>query len=969
MRARTLLPLLLLSLAVGSGRSGLAAPQDAKPAAAPRADAADLPAVPEGVQRLLDAPYLSEDERRDKRIFFGRYGLTDLNTPERAARAALVRGAYADPALEAAGIDVLDAAEARLLRGDLESALGLLRGDGGAARPSGSARAAWIEFQALALQGKQDDAVSIADDTVRAVLTKERAAAEDVVHVVRLIAGRIRLRGPVNQAGDGALDFHALMSMLADVRTREDRFYWPAILAEAELLYAKDNRQQAAEAVGQVLELNPTSAAAWALLGRLLVDGFQFDKAETIAARLDLLAGEFDVDQPDGGEGRSAGVSVQGAVIIARAMLRQSEGAMALEALAPALNAFPRSPELHAIRCAAEAVRFDFDAAEGCLAEYDRTFGKNSQALMVTGAALAESRQYAPAADFLARAHERTPLDPEPLIALGLLQIQAGKDAEALAALEKAFAVDPFNVRADNSLRLVRELLTYERIETEHFVIRFKKTGDAQPAPDEILAREMPAIMEQIHRVVAGKGPGSIDHEPQAHGQPKTIIDLMPNHEWFGVRIAGMPAIHTIAASTGPIIAMESPREGPKQSGPYDWVRVVRHEYVHTVTLSRTKNRIPHWFTEAAAVHLELAPRDYSTVQLLTRALTTGTLFDFQQINVAFVRPKKPSDRSQAYAQGHWMYQYIVETFGDRAPLDLMDRYAQGDREEEAFVRVLGTTREQFMRGFTSWAWSQVRQWGMLPADDVPTVRQLLATEALNAPDANADRVELLRRIAAGEDRLGPSKANGDAAADEDAHSELADVDLPQPDAGMIAAWLERHPNHPDVLELAVDEGIASARKPDQSIEVSPELQRLLERYAAARPVDPKPHRLLAKMYLDRAAQSPSAMAAEAARAIPHLEFLDQREQRTPLYAMELARRYAAVGDLTKARASAERATQIAPFEPAPRELAATVNVQARQFEDAQRHLGALARIEPDREIHRKRLEALRKLREQSPMR
>ncbi|MFM8699515.1 MAG: hypothetical protein ACKOF7_12850, partial [Phycisphaerales bacterium] len=82
------------------------------------------------------------------------------------------------------------------------------------------------------------------------------------------------------------------------------------------------------------------------------------------------------------------------------------------------------------------------------------------------------------------------------------------------------------------------------------------------------------------------------------------------------MRITGMPSVHTMAASTGPLIALEAPREGAPQLhlGRFDWEDVLRHEYVHTVTLDRTRNRIPHWFTEALATRLETKPRSFDAV-------------------------------------------------------------------------------------------------------------------------------------------------------------------------------------------------------------------------------------------------------------------------------------------------------------------------------------------------------------------
>ena len=135
------------------------------------------------------------------------------------------------------------------------------------------------------------------------------------------------------------------------------------------------------------------------------------------------------------------------------------------------------------------------------------------------GKALGEARQYAPAAEYLNAAHERMPMWAEPVVELGLLEVQYGRLDPALAALTTAADLDPFNIRAANTLKLVRELLTYASVETEHFTVRYK------PGVDEILAREMVQPLEQIYRVVTGSSGGGIDFEPEE----RTYIDLMPD--------------------------------------------------------------------------------------------------------------------------------------------------------------------------------------------------------------------------------------------------------------------------------------------------------------------------------------------------------------------------------------------------------------------------------------------------------
>jgi hypothetical protein len=467
-------------------------------------------------------------------------------------------------------------------------------------------------------------------------------------------------------------------------------------------------------------------------------------------------------------------------------------------------------------------------------------------------------------------------------------------------------------VRVSNSLALIEELLTYDTIESEHFVVRHR------PGVDALLAAEMLDPLEGIYRRVTGQADGGINHEPSV----RTVIELMPDHRWFSVRIAGVPAIHTMAACTGSVIAMEAPRDGPgHMAGPYDWERVIRHEFVHTVTLSRTDNRIPHWFTEAAAVYLEGAPRDFNTSRLLATVVRIDELFDLDEINTAFVRPEKPTDRSQAYAQGHWMYEYILSRWGEAAPLGLMDLYAEGVREEDAFRRVLGISRDEFLEDFEPWARDRVIEWGLIERDGEPTIAEL-RLGLIRDEEQREKAGELLRH-------RDPEVAQR----------------LPEPSEATLREWLTEHPDHTDCLEQLIRVRLEiTAGEPDD------ELLELLMTYARLRPVDPMPHRELAAYHL---------AGSDPTLAIPHLEYLDARETNEPTYAAALARRYAEAGRWADAWRSALRAVRISPYDADHRELAATVAIRRGQLDTAREQIVALTVLEPDREIHRRRLAAL----------
>jgi tetratricopeptide (TPR) repeat protein len=352
---------------------------------------------------------------------------------------------------------------------------------------------------------------------------------------------------------------------------------------------------------------------------------------------------------------------------------------------------------------------------------------------------------------------------------------------------------------------------------------------------------------------------------------------------------------------------------------------------------------------------------------MLAAALDNGTLFSLDDIKWAFVRPRKPNDRAQAYAQGHWMVEFMNERFGESALVRLLQRYSEGAREQQAIPEALGVTREQFFSEFLIWAKGQVKAWGL---DAKPTLAEL--TDEIRDADPELSkamkasrqaRLEMLvktlsEQIARPTARPTRGGRNGGAGKPPEEHGITADrwPDVIRPPVQItddqLMIWLEKYPDHPDLVELQL-------RKRLERIEIGPEtaedeaLLGLLHRYLELRPVDPFPHKKLAAIWL--ASDTPQ-------RAIEHLEALDLIEEHSPALALELARQYRAQNEPAKALAKATRALNINPYNAPNRELAAAIAIEAGDLPAAREHIFALTMLEPDRPQHQKRLEAVEKL-------
>ncbi|MFW6059347.1 MAG: tetratricopeptide repeat protein [Phycisphaeraceae bacterium] len=860
--AAVLALLALAAAAPAEAHAAHSANQSQPPAPEPADEADERPSLRDQiqlaplVQRLLEDELTDDAERRRLRVFHGQWDAIDDDAAlpiEERARLALFQYRLRDAAFQNEETDPLLRAEAALRRGEPERAVALLD-------PADSAQAALLCAEAHEQLGQFDRAVA-ALQPWRDRLQHEDETFDRAAELTAAARGTVML---ARLEGRPAHEYQFAMNQLGRAHQALDPLYWPARLAEAEILVTKDNAREALEALEETLSLNPNSSEAWYRLGRFFAERFDFDRAEGALDELRAINERH----------------LLADLLEAHIRLQQRDPGAAREVLADAAERYPTERRIAALQPAVEALAYDEEAMQRAFERHDRLAPGNAKALYITGAYLSVARQYELAEQVLRAAIERQPNWPMPHIELGLLLMQSGDDEGARAALRRATRLDPFNRRANNQLDLVEALLDYERIETEHFVIRHR------PGIDAVLARDMAANLEQMYRDVTS----AFEHEPAR----KTHIDIMPDEEWFGVRITGMPDIWTIAAATGDVISLTPPRAGAKQRGTYDWLNVIRHEFVHTVTLSRTKNRLPHWFTEACAVSQELTGRDYQTAQLLAWALHEDELFTLDNINWGFIRPETPRDRPLAYAQAHWMLEFITHSAGHNAVIEMLDRYSEGESNVAAVEAVTGYTNEQFMQRFRDWAQRQVREWGLTPPPDDSEVRSVLQA------DGGSMDMKELRDLAT------------------------------------------RHDEHPALLRVlaqrAVETGDAETA------------WRAVNRYAAARPLDPWAHRKLAQLALQTGRQREAAAA---------LSELDRRATRSGAWARQLANLHRQADRLDAAAGAAARALRREPYNASYRELAATIALQRGAPVDALPHVRALTRLEPKRAHHYVRLAAL----------
>lgn len=607
-----------------------------------------------------------------------------------------------------------------------------------------------------------------------------------------------------------------------------DSRYWPARLAAAELLLEKHNTAEASEDFKTILKSNPNAAEAHAGLAAAAVENWDFDQAEAESKAARAI-------NPN---------SVSALVAMGHSRMLERKFSEAEEIAEQILKVNPRSVPGMALLAAAQIRSEKPEAAAATEQRLAAVAPKSAALHFELGFWLSAARQYGDAEREFLKAIENDPTWPEPRTELGLMYMQSGDERGARRVLEASWNLDSFNQQTFNVLELLDQIERFAVHDTPHFAIKYDEKQDAVLAP--YFAERLAKIYDDVTKEFA------------AVPTTQTAIEVFPAHSEFSVRIAGRPWIHTMGACTGPVIAMDAPRKTGAMSL-FNWERVLRHEFTHTVTLAATENRIPHWMTEGMAVYAEHAPRPWGWNHLLGDAIRRDELFTLQTLDWGFMRPRKATDRSMAYAQSEWQIEYIVSRWGKEKLVALLKAFRDRKTQAQAFHDVLGISTTDFDRDFAAWAKREAATWNLRlsrpesserlrrltrisPFD--ASVRARLAEALLYEREAGAAREQAAKALELDSEEplavyvMATVGATGADQARED-EERLERYELA---AGAIEQFLDIAPNDPDAVRYAA--------MMHQAREEWDEAEALWKKYQGLRPGDPDGYRRLAGVYL-----------------------------------------------------------------------------------------------------------------------
>ena len=358
--------------------------------------------------------------------------------------------------------------------------------------------------------------------------------------------------------------------------------------------------------------------------------------------------------------------------------------------IARALAAAPDDPEALAFATALRYVLGDSAAWRTASRRFASLYPGNADALVATAELLGRVRQYTRAADV---ARQGTRLDSRNWRAhavLGNNLLRLGRVDEARRSLEVAFEGDPYDLWTKNTLDLLDTFTQYDVIRSGQFEFMIEK------AESELLRLYLSELAERAHATFVGR-----------YGFRPTgpiRMEVYRSHADFSVRTVGLAGLGALGVSFGNTVAFDSP--AAREMGTFNWGSTAWHELAHTFTLGASDMRVPRWLSEGLSVYEERRARKgwgQGATPAFLRAYAARRLYPASRLTDGFVRPQYPQQVMHSYYQASLVCEMIAKDFGERALVDMLRAYRDGQNTEQAIRSVLKLDLAAFDKRFDAY--------------------------------------------------------------------------------------------------------------------------------------------------------------------------------------------------------------------------------------------------------------------------
>ena len=335
-----------------------------------------------------------------------------------------------------------------------------------------------------------------------------------------------------------------------------------------------------------------------------------------------------------------------------------------------AVNA--RSPEAHALRAVlAHLARNPVAAAEHRAAAL-ASWSTNPRVDHLIGRKLSEQYQFADGAAAQRRALDFDPSFTPARVQLASDLLRLGQEDEGWALAAQAHAADAYNIEAFNLTTLHDQLDAFTVVASPNFRVRMSADEAA------IYGDRVVTLLERAHAQLTTRYGITLN-------QP-TLVEIYPDPKDFAVRTFGLPDIGGfLGVCFGSVFTINSPA-----SGQSNWEAVLWHEFVHVVTLTFTRNRMPRWLSEGISV-VEERHANPAWTQLMSldyrNRIVEGKTQPISRMSSAFLEAQDGRDTQFAYFQSALVVEFLIERYGFEKLRALLQSLADGLETNAALAR------------------------------------------------------------------------------------------------------------------------------------------------------------------------------------------------------------------------------------------------------------------------------------------
>lgn len=233
--------------------------------------------------------------------------------------------------------------------------------------------------------------------------------------------------------------------------------------------------------------------------------------------------------------------------------------------------------------------------------------------------------------------------------------LRLAQDEEGWKLADEVFKADPYDATAYNLVTLRDHIAKFKVIATPHFQVRMD-AGEA-----EIYGARVTEMLEREYAKMTAK------YGVKLAGQ--THIEIFPEQKDFQIRTFGMPMGEGfLGVCFGPVVTMNSP--AALAAHPENWEAILWHEFCHSITLSKTNNKMPRWLSEGISVYEE-KQENRTWGQVMTPAyrdlVLAGKATPVSKLTSAFLRPPSGLHLMFAYYESSVVVDYIDRRWGPAA--------------------------------------------------------------------------------------------------------------------------------------------------------------------------------------------------------------------------------------------------------------------------------------------------------------